>query len=335
MSISRSQPATIERALQAMRSRYGEMSESQRLLADFILEKPYQIAFASAANVGGQLGISSATVVRFAAFLGLSGYADLQKLARQALTRQVSEVTQFKSRSSVLTGGSVLHRNLRADIESIERTGELITEGAFERAVRLLAKARTIHVGGFRSNYGLAHQFVFNLNLIGRRAVALRPGVGDLPEQLLHIRAGDACVVITFKRYTAQIRPLIEHARTSGVPVLAITNPDPSFVGESADVVLPVSVKYPSVLESRVAAQSVLNSLMTGVALLQPKTTAESLRRHEALWASLGTYLGESARPGAVSPVAAFDALNGRRGAREGGRKRASRRPAVNETAAD
>lgn len=337
MSIARSQPATIERALQAMRSRYNEMSESQRLLADFILEKPYQIAFASAAKVGGQLGISSATVVRFAAFLGLTGYADLQKLARQALTRQVSEVTEFKSRSNVLTGASILHKNLRADIESIERTGEMLSETTFDKAVRMLAKARTIYVAGFRSNHGFAHQLAFNLNLIGRRAVPLSLGVGDLPEQLLHMRAGDACVVITFKRYTAQIREVVEHAHACAVSIVAITNAEPSFIADSADVLLPVAVKFPSVLESRVAALSVINALMTGVALMQTKVTAESLRRHEVLWGRLATYLGESARHAAISPVAAFDALNNRNGIAGRGRqpKRLNRRHGVNLTPAD
>src|SRR5438128_9299333 len=92
MSISRPQPESIERALQTMRARYREMSGSQRRLADYMLEKPYQIAFASAAKVGGDLGISSATVVRFAEFLGLSGYADLQELARKGVAREASEV---------------------------------------------------------------------------------------------------------------------------------------------------------------------------------------------------------------------------------------------------
>lgn len=335
MSIAQTGPKTIERALATMRARYKEMSGSQRRLADFMLEKPYQIAFASAAKVGGDLGVSSATVVRFAEFLGLEGYADLQALAQRALHREISEVTEFKRKSSVLTGESILHKSLRADIESIERTGELVTEATFDKAVQLIAKARSIHIAGFRSTYGLAHQFAFNLNLIGRRALVLAPGVGDLPEQLLQMRAGDVCIAISFKRYTAQIREVIEYAHEAGVRIIAITDSELSPIGDLADISLPVAVKFPSFLESRAASLSVINSLMTGVALLLRRATSESLSRHEALWARYETYAEESAIRSASSHMGAFEALESRNGtsaagvrrnASKGGR-RARRRP--------
>jgi DNA-binding MurR/RpiR family transcriptional regulator len=321
MTVSRA-PGSIERALDAMRARYPEMSASQRLLADFMLERPYQIAFASAAEIGERLGISPATVVRFGDFVGSSGYAGLQKLARESLARQISEVKQFKSRSTAPNGESALHRTFRADIESIERTAHLLTQSAFDTAVRQIAKARVIHVAGFRSNFGLAHQLSFNLSLIGRQPVLLTLGVGDLPEQLLRMRAGDACILISFKRYTARIRDVIEHARASGVSIVAITNPESSFVARFADAVLPVAVKFPSVLESRVAALSVMNALVTAVALVDRKATAASFRRHEAIWARLGTYLDDAAGYPVIKSGGAFEAPAERKSSRRATRRR-------------
>jgi len=327
MIVSRA-PESIERALDAMRARYPEMSASQRLLADFMLERPYQIAFASAAEIGERLGISPATVVRFGDFVGSSGYAGLQRLARESLARQISEVKQFRNRSTSPNGESAPHKNFRADIESIERTAHLVTKSAFDSAVQLIAKARAIHVGGFRSNFGLAHQLAFNLSLIGRQPVLLTLGVGDLPEQLLRMRAGDACVLIAFKRYTARLRDVIEHARSSGVSIVAITNPESSFIARFADAVLPVAVKFPSVLESRVAALSVMNALVTAVALVDRKATAESFKRHEAIWARLGTYLDEAAGYPVIKSQNAFEATASRKSSDRGvtPRKRARRR---------
>ena len=314
MSVAEAGHVTIERALATIRLRYKQMSGSQRRLADFILEKPYQIAFASAAKVGGELGVSSATVVRFAEFLGLDGYSDLQELARDALHREISEVSQFKRTTKILTGKSILHKSLRADIESIERTGELIAEAAFDRAVGLIARSRVVHIAGFRSTYGLAHQFAFNLNLLGCHAQLVAPNVGDLPEQLMQMRRDDVCIAISFKRYTAQIRDVVNHARGVGVPVIAITDSERSPIGEGADVVLPVAVKFPSFLESRAASLSVISSLMTAVALQMRKATAQSLRRHEELWVRHRTYLGETAAGPANAHMRAFEALD-RRGA--------------------
>jgi DNA-binding MurR/RpiR family transcriptional regulator len=104
-------------------------------------------------------------------------------------------------------------------------------------------------------------------------------------------------VVISFRRYSAQIRNVIEHAKGADVPVVALSNSEVSFIAEGADVLLPVAVKYPSILESRVAALSVMTSLMTGIALVQPKATAESMSRHEAMWARMGTYVDDLGVP--------------------------------------
>ncbi len=291
------------------------MSRAQRRLADLVLEKPYQIAFASAAAVGEQSGVSSATVVRFAEFLGLGGYTDLQELARKALHRDINEVTEFKRTSSVLTGQSILHKCLRADIESIERTVGLISEAAFDKAVHLVASAPAIHVAGFRSTYGVAHQFVFNLNLIGRQALLVSPNIGDLPEQLLRMRAGDVCIAISFKRYTARILEVTQYARENGVSVIAITDSEISPIAELADIPLPVAVKFPSFLESRAAALSVINSLITGVALCLRAETSSALGRHEELWARYGTYLEEPVRRGRDFHQGAFDGIAGGDGA--------------------
>jgi DNA-binding MurR/RpiR family transcriptional regulator len=289
-----------------MRERYREMSGSQRRLADYILEKPYQIAFASAAKIGEELGISSATVVRFADFLGLGGFTDLQEVARDALHRELSEVTHLKRAASVLNGESILHRSLRADIESIQRSGQLITEEAFDRAVHLITEASTVYIAGFRSTFGLAHMLGFNLNLIGRRAVVMAPNVGDLPEQLLPMKAGDVCIAISFKRYTAQVADVMDYAREKGVSVIALTDSELSPMGDKADVSLPVAVKFPSFLESRAASLSVISALLSAVAFLLRDETAASLERHEDLWARYGTYLDESSPRSVGTHVGAF-----------------------------
>ena len=140
------------------------------------------------------------------------------------MQREVHEVVEFKRTSNVLTGQSTLHKCLREDIENIERTAGLIDETTFDKAVRMVARSRTLHIAGLRSNYGLAHQLAFNLNLIGRQAFLLSPNTGDLPEQLLRMRAGDVCIAISFKRYARQIVEVLEYARVSSLRVIAITD---------------------------------------------------------------------------------------------------------------
>src|SRR5262249_15442726 len=128
-----------------------------------------------------------------------------------------------------------------------------------------------------------------------------------------------------------------EHARASGVSIVAITNPESSFVARFADAVLPVAVKFPSVLESRVAAMSVINALVTAVALVDKKATAESFKRHEAIWARLGTYLDDAAGYPVIRSGSAFEEIAERKSTRRTAaqRQRMGRRRESNQRAAD
>lgn len=301
----------LQPVLALMRSRYREMSPAQRALADYVLEQPYQAAFASASQIGRTVGLSSATVVRFAESLGLTGYVHLQRLAREGMSREMDTVTQMKRASRLAKGESLLDKALRADIANLERTREQVSEQTFQRAVRLLVGGRTIHIAGFRSTYSVAHLLAFNLEMIGRRTRLLIPGFGDLPEQLLAMTKGDVCVVIGFRRYTRQTMDVLRAAREAGVPSIAITDSDLSPLGEIADLSLPVSVRFPAFFESRVGALSLTNALAMGVAMETRRTALESLRRREKAWDAHGTYLSEGMDGEHRSRLRAFEAMPG------------------------
>src|SRR5690625_941493 len=89
---------TIYRTISAARDR---MSKSQHKIADYILENPHSIPFITGAKLAELTGVSEATVVRFATFLGFSGYNDLQKKLATTMEKQLNTVERLSmSRSS-------------------------------------------------------------------------------------------------------------------------------------------------------------------------------------------------------------------------------------------
>ena len=58
---------------------FKKFSESQRLIAKYLLRNYDKATFLTAANLGKVVGVSESTVVRFADFLGYEGYPALQK----------------------------------------------------------------------------------------------------------------------------------------------------------------------------------------------------------------------------------------------------------------
>ncbi|MBI2160943.1 MAG: MurR/RpiR family transcriptional regulator [Candidatus Rokubacteria bacterium] len=285
------------------------MSPAYRRLADYFVERPYELAFLSAADLGRSLRLSAATVVRFAESLGLRGYSDLRAILRAGLRHEFSTVVRLERTSRASGGESLLRRSLGADIANLERTGELVADPAFQRAVDILSKARVVHFVGLRSTLGLAHVFSFYLDMIGRPTRVIVPGVGDLVEQLLGVRPEDAGVAISFRRYTRQTVEVFREVERAGASTVAITDSELSPLAEFADVCLCVGVRFPSFFESFVGALGLINGLLTGIALARPRETREALRRREAAWAQANTYLDGAFPGGFRTRVEAFEAI--------------------------
>ena len=284
------------------------MTPINQTLAKYILEHHRELAFASVTQIGAAAGASPATIVRFAEQLGLSGYTELQVLAQEALREEVDTVRALERKTKVQDAQSLLGIALRADIANLERALATVPEASFTRAVEIIAGARTVHLVGLRSTYGLARHFEFYLGWIGKQAKVLTPGIGDLPEQLLSIGSEDACIAISFRRYTRDTVDIFASARRAGAHTVAITDSVLSPLTEHAELILPTPVEFPTFFESRTAALSLVNALVMGVSLLRRRATLSALRTHEAAWAAQGTYANEDFQHRFSADIAAFDA---------------------------
>ena len=74
--------------LKMIDERYHKFSKGQKKLADFIREDYDKAAFLTAAKMGGEVGVSESTVVRFATALGYDGYPEFQKALEELVRRR-------------------------------------------------------------------------------------------------------------------------------------------------------------------------------------------------------------------------------------------------------
>lgn len=286
--------STISELLERIRQTYTSMTPTNQALAKYVLEHYQELAFAPVSRVAAVAGASPATVVRFAEHFGLSGYTELQSLARRALRDEVNTISQLERASISQNPDTLLANALRADTENLQRAMTTISETAFAETVDVLASARTVHLVGLRSTYAIVHHFAWYLGWIGRSARILTPSVGDLPEQLMAISERDACVAFSFRRYTKETVEICKAVRNVGAHTIAVTDSELSPLSEFADLTIAVPVQFPAFFESRTAVFSIINALVFGIALRRRHETVESLRKHEQAWSSNGTYANES-----------------------------------------
>lgn len=256
-----------------LRRSYDELTQSQKRIAEAIVEDPEFVAFATVDKMAARLGVSPSTVVRFAYRLGLDGYQELQERVRQIVRSQIranaAPVDGARAQTAHL-GETIYARSFEHDLENLRRTILNTNAEDLDRAVGILTGARRIFVLGGQTSYSVAAYSALVLDRM-RGDVTLLATDASVAPQLLSMGPEDALLVFTFPPYASHTVRVTRHATRQQASVIAVTDTPISPVGQLVDVVLPVISSGVSAQNSFVSAMAVANALLNGVVARSPE----------------------------------------------------------------
>ncbi|MBX3030218.1 MAG: MurR/RpiR family transcriptional regulator [Chloroflexi bacterium] len=275
-----SEQAAPPNVIAELRRSYDELTQSQKRIAEAIVEDPEFVAFATVDKMAARLGVSPSTVVRFAYRLGLDGYQELQDRVRQLVRSQIranaAPVEGDRAQTAHL-GETIYARSFEHDLENLRRSILNITIEDLERAVTILTDARRIFVLGGQTSHSVASYSSLVLDRM-RGDVTLLSADASVAPQLLSLTEDDALLVFTFPPYASHTVRVTRHAKRQGAAVIAVTDTPISPVGQLVDVVLPVLASGVSAQNSFVSAMAVANALLNGV-VARSSTALDRYRR--------------------------------------------------------
>jgi DNA-binding MurR/RpiR family transcriptional regulator len=268
----------------------------QRIVA-YLVDHPDEAVFLSASELGERLNASDATIVRLAQTLGFVGFTELKQHLRGLLLARLDTVTRLeRAIRQVDSLESVLTAVMRADLRNLTQTAETVDIPALVSIVKLLARATEVNIVGLRSAHAVAHFLASALRFLGRRVRPLVPGVGDIWSDLSTLGPGSILFAISFPRYTRLTVEVAEAARKNGATVISLTDSLLSPLAAHSQHVLTARFRVDSYVESYVAALSLINALVTGVAFLDRANTMRHLKQMEDLWDEKGVYYANDGR---------------------------------------
>ncbi|MCD9196842.1 MurR/RpiR family transcriptional regulator [Aeromicrobium wangtongii] len=229
--------------------RYGALSPQERRAADVLLAHLDDLAIYRAAELADLAGVSKATMSRLFRHLGFDDFGEVREHLRGLRGRGVP-VT--------LSGAPSLVAHLEHEIANLQAAMARLDETHLDTAAGLLAEAGRVVVLGWRNSYPVA------LHLRQQLSQA-RPGVTVAPqpaqsvsEELLGLGAGDAVVVVGFRRRPDNLRDLLGLLEESGTPVVLVADPTARSLATRAAVWLQCPLTTASAFDSYAAAMSVV-----------------------------------------------------------------------------
>jgi DNA-binding MurR/RpiR family transcriptional regulator len=271
--------------IEELRRRYDRLTQSQKRIAEYIVEHPQAVAFSTVDQMAGELDVNPSTIVRFTYRLGLNGFPDLQERMRELVRGQLSR-TGDPINESLVAGhleGTSFGASLSHDWQNLHHTIANIDAADFARAVNILAHARRVYVVAGFTTFPVAHYFALVLDRLRTDISLLASNDAFTTPRIIEMKSDDCVLAFTFPRYAAATHRIALWARENKAKVIAVTDSPISAVGQIADVVLRAPSAGTGMQNSMVAPMAVANALLNGVAAVKGTSALERYSRHDRL----------------------------------------------------
>lgn len=263
-----------------------KLTNSERRIAEVILEAPQQVGFGTVAELAKAAGVGAASVVRLALKLGFEGYTALQASVQRDLMYQLRPAAD---RIADAISQDNLPSHTAVELANISTTLDQANNDALvELTSRLADLERPVVVLSGEASAGVAIQFEYQLQQLrsGVRRIDGNDVVVKRDIALLDAQA--TAVVIDLKRYETWVLDAHAMLADRGVWSVALTDSVLSPVASRAQATFVVAAGSLSPFDSHVGTLALLNMIVSRVAELLRPSAANRLAKVEAVWASSG-----------------------------------------------
>lgn len=283
------EPAIAPDVIETVRQQYDGLTQSQKRIAEAIIDDPEFVAFATVDKLGHRLGVSPSTIVRFAYKVGLDGYQDLQGQVRTLVRSQMRRATDGGVAEGASSGNlaeTTFAASFDRDVDHLQRTIRNLDLAALDRAVEILTSADRIFVSGDVTSYSVAYYFALAANR-ARGKVHLVRGDGEGAARLIEIGPDDAVLAFTFPPYSRSVLRVVEWAIQQGATTIGVTDHAVSPVGRRVSLVLPAVASGLGAQNTLVPAMAIANALLNAMIIDDGKRAQE---RYQAVNRLLGEW---------------------------------------------
>jgi DNA-binding MurR/RpiR family transcriptional regulator len=246
---------------------FDKLTKSEKRIANYLRKNQEEAAFLSASELADRLGLSEATLVRFARTVGFPSYPAMRTVLQNNFRRRVTHSARLRGRLDDLReAGDIFERLVVSEIDYLTQALETVEREAFHKAANLLKSRNRVFVFGLGPSVSLVDLLELRLGRFGRQVIPLTTAGREFLEPLLWMTDQDLLIVICFFDVSPALQLVIDYANEVNCPVIMITDTLGSIIGDKADIVL-AARRGPMVeFHSLVVPMTIINTLLLSIA---------------------------------------------------------------------
>jgi RpiR family carbohydrate utilization transcriptional regulator len=251
--------------LARIRNHYNLLSDSERKIADYIINQRETILKLTVAELAEKIGSSAATIVRFCRSVGFKGYTELKFYIERELLSLVGAEEKIDKNDSV----KVLKQKVfKFNQKIIDDTIMTLDDENLEKAIIAITNARKVDIYGEGGSGSIA---LTALNILLHIGISCNAHT-DANLQILsalQLQKGDVAIGISHSGRTINAIDALKVAKQNGATTICITGYAKSAITQYSDVVLYSSSKTSRFLSdlpaARISELCVLSAIQLGI----------------------------------------------------------------------
>ena len=281
---------------QILSEHYGKLTKSEKQIADHLRKNQEESAFLSAGELADHLGLSEATLVRFARSLGFDGYPAMREVLQENFRRRVTHSTRLRSRLNDLReAGDIFERLVASEIDYLTEALQTLDRKALNAAVELLRTHQRVFVFGLGPSVSLVELLEIRLTRSARHVIPLKTSGREMLEPMLMMNSNDLLIAIGFFNMTPNLQIVLDYANEHKTPVIFVTDTLDLMVGDKADVVLKAQRGPVSAFHSLTVPMTIINTLLLALSSVDQEKVMTNLDKLDQLRDRLKKTNGSSA----------------------------------------
>lgn len=248
---------------QIISEHYPQLTKSEKRIANYLRKNQEESAFLAAGEIADRLGLSEATLVRFARTLGFSSYPSMRTVLQENFRRRVTHSARLRSRLDDLReAGDIFEKVTISEIDYLTQALQTVSRESLHKTVSLMRACERIFVFGGGPSVSLVHLLNLRLTRFGKQVIPLTMTGREMLEPLLLMTNRDLLFAIGFFDVNPSLQVALDYAREKKCPAVLLTDTLGSIIGDKADVVLAAKRGPISEFHSLVVPMTIINTLL-------------------------------------------------------------------------
>lgn len=226
----------MSRLIRELKEQKG-YSESEKMIADFLLENYRSVAAMSTRQLAKKTYTSPSTIVRFSQKMGFEGYMDFKVQFLAEIVQYMNQPSESRGFTNKDTMRTVIEKATHMELNAIKETYGLLELSNVIKVLQCMTEAEHIDFYATDDNLNIARQAASNFIFMGKPCTV---PLADSQMYFMFSNVTKKCFSILISR-TGENRMLVDAAhniKARGGKMLLVTGAKDSTLGRLADFVL-------------------------------------------------------------------------------------------------